>query len=164
MSKRLSSLKQRLIPNVDLVPLFFGLLTAAIGLIPMICALNIVQQDESSFPSGRPVVYVAGLAFVFGGLCVAIRGGLGNTELLRSFKGLLGDVTAAFAISCLAAIPWYLLAAGARGTATVSFIGTWTIPSGWVDKPVLLLSATLTGAIAAMAWAGVLRRLAALRK
>jgi hypothetical protein len=164
MSKILSGLKQRFIPNVDLVPLCVGLLTAAVGLIPIVCALDVVHQDDSSFPSGRPVVYIAGLAFVFAGLTIALRTGLGNTSVMRGLSGLLGEAATAFTISCMAAIPWYLLSAGARGTATVSFIGTWTLPAGWADKPVLILSGTITAAIAAMAWAGVIRRLAALRK
>jgi hypothetical protein len=137
MRDRASSLK-KIAPNVDLPALVMGCVASAIGLVPMLCALDIIHQPESAFPSGRTPAFIGGLVFLTGGLFLAIGRGLGSTKLFKACRKPLVSFLVAIMVLSFAAIPASMLALGTVGTIRIRgpFV-SWTFHSPVLDKFVL---------------------------
>ena len=109
------------LPRSRLNVLLLGLLVTAMGLTPMLAALDVIASPDSSFHAPRWIVFLAGSLFFMVGMWIVMQGIVGE-ERARVFGGVM-----AFALVTGLAflINWVAFGSGSRESCsgTTSFLG-----------------------------------------
>jgi len=108
-------------PRSRLGTLLIGLFVVAMGLTPMLAALDVIPSPESSFHAPRWVVFLAGSLFFTVGMWILMQAAVGE-ERARWFGGAIG-FTVAVGLAFL--LNWVAFGSGTRESCSgsMSFLG-----------------------------------------
>ena len=146
-----------------------GLLTAALGLLPILVAFGVITPDQKPGQENAPawVIGSAGLIFVFGGVAVIMQGLFGNGdpngELPKTTPEWLRAIYMLFPLAIIiglgAVASWVAFGSGDRHcTGSASFVGSFAVGDTFC-RTVFGFGATLVWIILIIVVASSARRL-----